>query len=327
MPAPEPLVAAFVARFAGTVRHGTIGGWLSGLAVWHALNGAPWQAGKMLEYTKKGAKKVEPPPMPKRPPVTIEHLHALFGSLRLENSFDAAVFAVACVAFWGCRRLGELTIPSRGTFDPDKHVMAAAEVGVRTLPSGVKYAIFHIPWTKTTKHDGADIVLTQNSDPTDPVAALLNHRSINRDVPVGAPMFSFATDQTPEGWAPMTRDWFLQRCNEVWVEAHLGELTGHCFRIGGATELLLRDAYWSRDHAEADSDRRKHRLIPTPGNAIRKRRYWALGHWSPRPPPLVTKVPYTVAPAAADAAAVAVDPAAPPHRTKPVTPEPAAAKV
>lgn len=104
MPASEALVAAFVARHAGLVRHDTIGGWLSGLSFWHAINGAKWPGGDVLKYTKKGAKKLEPPPLPKRPPVTLEHMHALFTGLNLSNTFDAAVFAVACSAFWGCRR-------------------------------------------------------------------------------------------------------------------------------------------------------------------------------------------------------------------------------
>ena len=38
----------------------------------------------------------------------------------------------------------------------------------------------------------------------------------------------------------MIRPWFLARCNQVWRDAGLLELSGHCFRIGGATELLLR---------------------------------------------------------------------------------------
>ena len=37
----------------------------------------------------------------------------------------------------------------------------------------------------------------------------------------------------------MIRPWFLARCNQVWRDAGLLELSGHCFRIGGATELLL----------------------------------------------------------------------------------------
>ena len=38
----------------------------------------------------------------------------------------------------------------------------------------------------------------------------------------------------------MTQDWFLDRVNEVWVAKGLEKLSGHCFRIGGTTELLLR---------------------------------------------------------------------------------------
>ncbi|KAH9850064.1 hypothetical protein C2E23DRAFT_735920 [Lenzites betulinus] len=243
MPASEPLIAAFVARHAGLVRYDTIGSWLSGLSIWHAINGARWQGSSILSYAKKGAKKLEPPPLPKRPPVTLEHMHALFIGLNLSNTFDAAVFAVACSAFWGCRRLGELILPSRAGFDAAKNVQSGVEVGIRVLPSGVKYAVFHIPWTKTTKKDGADIILTANSDPTDPVTALIHHRTINRGLPSHAPLFAFECSGESDGWAPMTRDWFLNRCNTVWENASLGKLTGHCFRIGGATELLLRGTH------------------------------------------------------------------------------------
>lgn len=54
-------------------------------------------------------------------------------------------------------------------------------------------------------------------------------------------MFSFETDGGH--WAPLTRSWFIDRCNAVWIEADLPTLSGHCFRIGGATELLLRGTH------------------------------------------------------------------------------------
>ena len=38
----------------------------------------------------------------------------------------------------------------------------------------------------------------------------------------------------------MTRDWFLCRCNQVWISAGFPDMPGHAFRIGGATELLLQ---------------------------------------------------------------------------------------
>ncbi|KAJ3019695.1 hypothetical protein NUW54_g8 [Trametes sanguinea] len=215
MPADKLLLAVFVAHYARS----------------------------LLEYTKKGTKKLEPSPLPKRPLVTLEQMHTLFASLLLSNSFNVAVFAVATAAFWGCHRLGELIILSCFGFNAEKHVAALVEIEVRTLPSRVRYAVFHILWTKTMKRDGADIVLTANPDPTDPITALMHHRSVNRDIPASAPLFSFITHGTVEGWAPMTWDWFLEQCNEVWLEAGLGVLSGHCFCIGGATELFLRGTH------------------------------------------------------------------------------------
>ena len=135
------------------------------------------------------------------------------------------------------RRLGELLIPSQNGFDPKKHVAWGAGVRFRDLRGGAQYAVLHVPWTKTTKAEGADVILTANNDPTTPEAAMRHHLDTNAVVPGEAPMFGFETAKG--GWAPMTRDWFLGRCNEVWLGAGLEGLSGHCFRIGGATELLL----------------------------------------------------------------------------------------
>ena len=50
------------------------------------------------------ARKAEPQKKPKRSPVTVEHLLALRAGLTMSDSFDSAVWGVATVAFWGCRR-------------------------------------------------------------------------------------------------------------------------------------------------------------------------------------------------------------------------------
>ncbi|EIW64723.1 DNA breaking-rejoining enzyme [Trametes versicolor FP-101664 SS1] len=241
MPANETLLAAFIATWAGKVARTTTDSWLAGLAFWHTLNGAPWHGDRILRTTCQAAGKLEPAKLAKRPPVTLEHMHALRAGLNLSNAFDAAVYATACCAFWGCRRLGELVIGSRNAFDAAKHVARGTTVSFKELPGGARYAIFHIPWTKTTKFAGADVVLTVNPDPTEPASALRHHLVANASVPATAPLFSFETDSG--AWAPMTRDWFLDRCNEVWKAADLGEISGHCFRIGGATELLLRGTH------------------------------------------------------------------------------------
>lgn len=144
--------------------------------------------------------------------MTIEHLHALHCGLDLQNTFNVAVFVVACVAFWCCRwyeacmhlscicfliffpcSLGELVIPSPGTFDLAKHVSKHAPIVYHTLPSGVLYTSFHILWSKTAHAVGADVIATAVDNPTSAISALCHHATLNVSVPPHAPLFSYAS--------------------------------------------------------------------------------------------------------------------------------------
>jgi hypothetical protein len=96
-----------------------------------------------------------------------------------------------------------------------------------------------MPWTKTTKEEGADIVLTSVRGPLNPVVVFHHHLSANALVPTNAPLFAFETAAC--GWAPMTKPWFMESVSEVWKMAGLNHtLHGHGFRIGGASELLMQ---------------------------------------------------------------------------------------
>jgi len=66
---------------------------------------------------------------------------------------------------------------------------------------------------------------------------IIAHKYIYFGFPASAPMFSFKT--ADDGWSPMTKTWFMSRCNEVWIAAGLPDMPGHSFHIGGATHLLL----------------------------------------------------------------------------------------
>ena len=156
---------------------------------------------------KKGLQKLvlESSRRPKRPPITIEHMYALYKGLDLSNTFDAAVWAVASIAFWACCRLGERVVPSISLVDPVKHVSRNAKI--KFAFSTCRYATLQIPWTKTTRNDGAIVSITSRDDPTCPLLALEHHLACNLAIPNAAPFFSFETAQG--GWAPMTRNWFL----------------------------------------------------------------------------------------------------------------------
>jgi hypothetical protein len=180
LPASEILLAAFIAHWAGKVVITTADNWLAGLHFWHQFNNAPWHGNSLLHHSKAGLSKVVPDSSkrPHRPPVTIEHMHALFQNLDLSNSFDSAVYCTASAAFWCCcrylfllpffvcfsfgLRLGELVIPSVNSFDPSRHISRSTHVRSTTTPNGISFSVFHIPsylghiasvWTSQNQSD------------------------------------------------------------------------------------------------------------------------------------------------------------------------------
>ncbi|KAF7304606.1 hypothetical protein MKEN_01174500 [Mycena kentingensis (nom. inval.)] len=120
MPASHVLLSAFVAQHAGSVSGDAVSNWLSGLKAWHDANGAPWHGNeRWVKLTKRTAEKMGSGfKKEQRGPVTIQHMRALKDALDLNKPQDAAIWAAATAAFWGCRRLGEVTVPSAAKFDP-----------------------------------------------------------------------------------------------------------------------------------------------------------------------------------------------------------------
>ncbi|KAJ7692261.1 hypothetical protein B0H17DRAFT_1200596 [Mycena rosella] len=218
MPASHFLLAAFISQHVGTTGGGTVQSWMSGLKAWHDINGAPWEGkDRWVELARRTANKQGTAfKRAQRGPVTIQHMITLRSSLNLSQPFDAAVWALACAAFWGCRRLGELTVPSPDKFDPNFHVSRSATVR-QIFPNSETSAItIPLPWTKSTRERGAMLTLTGRADELCPEKAFRNHQRISAAVPGDAPLFAFSASTS--GWSPMTKN---------------------CYRIGGSTELLL----------------------------------------------------------------------------------------
>ncbi|KAF8585604.1 hypothetical protein K439DRAFT_1646580 [Ramaria rubella] len=212
MPASKSLLSSFISMHgAGSVGEGTIRSWLEGLKGWHRINSVPWYGGAELKH---GAASFTPASshMPKRDPVTFQHIIALRRPLDLTNSFNVAVFAMACIVFW------------------------STSITHGTATNGLVYFSFHIPHTKT-KPNSDIIILTDSSCSCSPTAAFGHHLSANTCIPGNAPLFAFRTANG--GWSPLRRDWFLNRCGSIWTLAGLSSIKGHGFRIGGTTFLLL----------------------------------------------------------------------------------------
>ena len=94
--------------------------------------------------------------------------------------------------------------------------------------------IIHLPHTKTHRH-GQEVVLVDQCIPINPIALLTRHLRVN-DIPHETLLFSYGTTH---GFSPLTKSTFLRRCNEIWHPLGYPRTTGHCFRIGGTTELLI----------------------------------------------------------------------------------------
>ena len=193
MPASATLLAAFVSCHAGSFSGKTIKSWLSGIRSWHIQNRAPWHGDDdWLQLIRTAATKMGTAfKRPLRSPVSSNHLHVLRQNLNLTLPFHAAVWATALVTFFGCRRLGETTVNGLASFDPFYHATRTATVTFRDLPNGSSSASFRIPWTKTTKQEGATIIITSRDNDLCPVSALRNHLSVNRNAPSSMSFFAY----------------------------------------------------------------------------------------------------------------------------------------
>ncbi|KAF8823224.1 hypothetical protein HHX47_DHR10000204 [Lentinula edodes] len=243
MPADDTLITAFIGFHMGKVSSSCIKNWLSGLRAWHELAGAPWPANsRLIRFARAGARIAGTSrKRPQRNPITLAHLLALYSALDFSNSFHCAIWAVASTAFWGCRRLGELTIPSKNKFDPKYHVSRSAAFNFAKNPDHSRKSVsFKIPWTKTTKELGASVVCTAQHHSLQslcPYHAIERHMAVNALIPQTYSLFAYLDDQgLPQH---MVKTTFLSFCDRIWNAAGLEHVHGHSFRIGGAVELLI----------------------------------------------------------------------------------------
>jgi len=141
-------------------------------------------------HPSQGATKMAPhsSQLPRRDPVTIEHIQALHRHLDHTNTFNIAVFTIACVAFWCCCRLGELIIDT--PFDPKAHVSQSTKIMQGTMSNELKYIHFDVPHTKM-KADNDHINILDSTCDCSATRAFEHHMDTNIDISPNAPLFTF----------------------------------------------------------------------------------------------------------------------------------------
>src|SRR5882724_6206384 len=104
------------------------------------------------------------------------------------------------------------------------------------MASKITYHSFWAPSMKTSLH-GEEIRWIDSCCHCSMEWAFQNHWAVNAHVPPSCHLFGF--EAISGHFEPMCKAWFLDRCNEVWLSKNLTMTSGHSFRIGGTTHLLL----------------------------------------------------------------------------------------
>jgi hypothetical protein len=229
-PVSEEVVCAFAAHRAGRVAGATVRNDIAGLHAYHTTHGLPWPISIRLKYIITGVERARPDSSRRalRLPASLAMLRGIYDATDWASDLSVAVFACALVAFWGQFRLGELLSDSIHAFDPALHP-------TRSAWSGTGNPSIRLPWTKTTRNAGAFVVLPpQPRSRTCPVTAMATMFRTCR-APANAPLFGHTVDGV---FRPLVKRVFLAEVNRIAADLGLGRITGHCFRIGGTTQLL-----------------------------------------------------------------------------------------
>ncbi|KII83079.1 hypothetical protein PLICRDRAFT_119867 [Plicaturopsis crispa FD-325 SS-3] len=233
LPADEPLLCAFAASFAGRQQRTTVQNALSAVRAWHITHDQPWHGSLRLAYTLRGVDNLAPPHEPARLPVSARMIEILAEELDASSGLDACVLATASCSLWGQLRLGEALSPWARSFQRSA-IPSVASLGSPSTEDDSRPLT--LPWTKTSKAEGAVVMICRQTGTSDPISCLDTHLALNR-LPADAPLFSYRSEGRLQC---LTRKHFLVVVNRIWASHGFPRVSGHSFRIGGTTELLLR---------------------------------------------------------------------------------------
>lgn len=225
-PSSEFLLCAFFAS-KQDLAPATLKNYTAGLRAWHIRENHVFPTSERLKLIIKASSPRQAAPPPKQP-VTIEMLECLASNLT-SSPFDTAVLACACTAFWALCRLGELLPNSATTFDASRYPLVSH---ISLLPSN-EFKLF-LPWTKVKRQAGEPVYLSQQHGPSNPISVM--HRHLLSTQTPGSLLFSYTIHTTSH---ILSKHEFISRCNAIWLAHNMPQATGHSFRIGGTTHLLL----------------------------------------------------------------------------------------
>ena len=124
-PVEQTVLASFISMLVGTYGGGTIRNYVYGIRAWHIIHGIKWEVNNdKIETLLRAGHKLSPKESRRnaKKPWTLDYLTEICQRLKQNKPRDAAVLACLTTAFWGTTRLGEVTVKTPNTFDPNTHV-------------------------------------------------------------------------------------------------------------------------------------------------------------------------------------------------------------
>lgn len=233
-PTPEITLCHFIVSLITSHSGSYIRSELAALKALHIVYNLEFPSSQRIQYLLRAADNLTPSTSRRQPrnPITLSMLAHLASVLDHSDPLDVCCLAVACCAFWGQARLGEL-LPATLTIAKHNPLPELSHLRPPSTPAGSR--VLHIPWSKTTLAAGASIFLPKQNHPADPISALQLHILTNS--PTTGPIFSYRIRGT---LVVLSKPKFLARVSSCFTSTNFPHITGHSFRIGGTTELLLR---------------------------------------------------------------------------------------
>lgn len=207
---------------------------LSGIRSWHVRNNEVWNPSLRIELIKRSLDRFKPDslnPRPQRLPVSPNMMKALYHAWSRGNNQQKCALACAISAWVGQMRLGELMPATASLLDRDRLPLRS---NWRLSASGDGSSSLFLPWSKTTRWNGAQIQLTAQKSEFDATTALQAHFRGSL-LPPSALICEFVSGNSIK---LLDKKLFMEMCNNVWSGMGLARYTGHSFRIGGTTMFL-----------------------------------------------------------------------------------------
>ena len=168
-----------------------------------------------------------------RLPITATLLRRIKHELgRTSHPERIVLWAICCAAFFGFCRLGELLLPSPGSFNPRLH-LAWGDMAVDN-PLAPRMVKLHLKQSKTDQFGrGVDIIVGRTDRELCPVGAILAYVAARGDRQ--GPFFLSSS------MSPLTKPTFITELRKILMALGLPDVNyaGHSFRIGAATSAAL----------------------------------------------------------------------------------------